>query len=128
MGKKRKERGLEIYRQDEHHLFYMRKEWKGGYAKVLRDYDYCRIYIPKYTLHTEIHANVREIPRPTEGEAWNVLTHLIHLEQCGELDYDDPIEERLRLLIALFGTSAPSTVEALRRQLEVVNEFKKSPP
>lgn len=112
---------------DTHHLCYQKKNWKrtGNY---LRDFWYCRVDIPKNTLHKAIHRVVDNVPVPKAANARAALDQLIRLETYGAIHEWDPIEKRLSLLIALFDCVEQPTADAFRKQLQVVHEYKKAPP
>jgi len=113
--------------RDTHHLCYQRNKWRKGYVRELRDYWYCRISIPRDTLHRFIHLNLPDIPAPQSSSAKEALEQLGYLEKYGSITEFDSIERRLELLAALFDCSDQATADAFRKQLEIVREFKKSP-
>lgn len=108
---------------DSHHLCYQRRHWNRGALFELRKFHYCRMYIPKDTLHHVIHEFVGDIPAPKEFNARSALEQLRMLEHYGAISDDDPIEKRLKLLAALFDCCDQPTADAFRAQLEVVNKF-----
>lgn len=110
-----------------HHLLWQRRRWDCGAVKALRSYHYCIIDIPANTLHREIHENINQIPPPSQENARRVLWHIQYLERFGGISERDPIEKRLKVLIALFDCSEQPTADALRKQLEIVNGLKKAP-
>ena len=114
-------------RTDLHHLCYPRKKWSRGYAHALRNYWYLRVEIPKDTLHAAIHHALAEVPIPRGLAAKEALEHLALLNSFGVLHKNDPIEKRLKLLIALFDCIAPATANAFRKQLKIVTKFNSSP-
>ena len=114
-------------RTDLHHLCYPRKKWSRGYAHGLRSYWYLRVEIPKDTLHADIHNALAEVPIPRGLYAKEALEHLELLNSFGVLHKNDPIEKRLKLLIALFDYIAPATADAFRKQLEIATKFNSSP-
>lgn len=113
--------------KNHHHLLWPRAKWKKGYIKRLRENAYCRILIPQYTVHKEIHETIREIPLPRETSAKYVIERLQELEHYGGISNKDPLEKRLLVLIALFDYIEPDTTEALRRQLNVVRRYNQEP-
>lgn len=116
--------------KDVHHLVFMKKHWRQGYAKAIRRFHYCKQEIPKNTLHKFIHSKMSGIPCPNDAAAKYAYEQLISLERCGFLNDRDRIEDKLRLLIALFSELAPATADGFREQLRIVREFynKKAPP
>lgn len=113
--------------RDKHHLCYQRKKWGRGALASFRDYWYCRMYIPRDTLHKMIHLEVPNVPPPSESSARAALEQLGYLEQYGSITEFDSLERRLDLLAALFDCSDQPTADAFRAQLEVVRKFKKAP-
>ena len=78
-------------------------------------------------MHRKIHENINQIPPPSQENAGSVLWHLRYLERFGGISDKDPIEKRLKVLIALFDCSEQDTADALRKQLNIVSG-QKSPP
>lgn len=115
------------YWLDRHHLFWQARHWNKGYVKTLREYWYCKIYLPKKTLHVQIHQGMRGIPTPRGFSAKIVLEYLEHLNGYGAISESDDIEKRLSLLIALFDCLEPETTEALRKQLSIVRTHNNPP-
>ena len=108
---------------DMHHLLWIGRKWEIGELALLRQHWYCKISIPRDTLHRYIHENVSTIPTPSRENAREVLRHLQYLEQYEAIHDSDDICKRLALLIALFDSIEPKTAEALKRQLATVHEF-----
>ena len=82
------------------------------------------MYIPRNTLHREIHANLGTILAPDEGAARDVLRRLKLYDDGGVLDYFDPLETRLKLLADLFERyGALDTAAAMRKQLHIAKCF-----
>lgn len=114
--------------KDIHHLLWPRKGWRGGAVGELRMHWYCRIPIPRETLHKEIHHCMGSIPVPRYHSAKSALEQLGYLEKYGGISKKDPIEKRLKVLIALFECIEDNTSNALKIQLEIVNRFYSEPP
>lgn len=126
--KKRKNRRIECpYIKDCHHILWQKNKWKQGSIRKLRDHYYCKIYIPRNTLHRYIHQDIVEIPVPREMDAKAALWHLDYLERFGAISDKDPFEKRLIVLIALFECVAQPTADALKKQLDLVREFNTKP-
>jgi len=123
---KRKRRQISPSVRDRHHLCYQKGKWGYGYLRELRDYWYCRISIPRDTLHRAIHCAVNDIPVPKNRSAKDALEQLRSLEKYGAITEFDSIERRLNLLIALFECSDQETADAFKEQLKVVCEYKKT--
>lgn len=106
---------------DNHHLLWTRHDYDRGYARALRNHPYCQALIPKNTLHKQIHHALRHIPIPNGADARSVFELLVWLERLGLLDFNDPIEKKLKFLIENLKTEY--TVRALQEQLRVVENF-----
>lgn len=106
---------------DAHHLLFTRRMYHSGYARALREHPFLRCYVPRDTLHREIHHKLKAIPVPEGKDAKRVFEYLMRLERNGELDYDADILPRLAFLIDQLKT--PSTVEALKNQYQIISEF-----
>lgn len=109
---------------DVHHILFTRRAWSYGAAKVLRDYWYCQVAIPREGLHRWIHEEVCRIPVPTLSLCAECVRQLRMLEKAGVIHKTDPIEKRLRILICCLDTGASQTADALKRQLDAVNSYK----
>lgn len=107
--------------QNTHHLLWCRRLWSKGWNRTLRNHPYCQVLIPAETLHKRIHAELTYIPVPNGADSRRVLELLGWLESCHALNYDDDILTRLEFLIEAF--SSPQTVEALKRQYEIVATY-----
>ena len=113
--------------RDKHHLCYQRNKWARGSLRLLRDYWYCRVSIPRDTLHKKLHIEMPDIPVPSDSSAKSALKQLEMLEQYSVISEFDSIERRLDLLASLFDCSDQATADAFRKQLEIVREFNKTP-
>lgn len=111
---------------DKHHLCFIGRKWSNGWLQVFRQYWYCVIYIPRDTLHREIHENLATIPAPKPENAREALEQLRILERYGAIHEGDDIETRLQILIMLFDYIEPRTVDGFRKQLEIVREYRHS--
>ena len=107
---------------DRHHILYQRVNWSRGALTILRQYHYCKVYIPR-DLHDRIHENVRNITPPRLVNAIDALKQLRNLEMYDSINELDDFEKRLKVLIFLFDSIEPETVECLKRQLEIVHEY-----
>lgn len=125
--RKKNPRSGSIYLRDTHHLCYQKNKWTRGYLRELRDYWYCRILIPRNTLHRQIHLEVPDVPAPSPISAKSALEQLGYLEEYGSITEFDSIERRLELLASLFDCSDQPTADAFRAQLEIVRRFNKAP-
>lgn len=112
--------------RDKHHLCYQRNKWQRGNLRQLRDYWYCKVLIPRDTLHKKLHLEMPDIPTPSDSSAKSALEQLEMLEQYSAISEYDSIERRLDLLASLFDCSDQPTANAFRKQLEIVREFRKA--
>lgn len=113
---------------DVHHLLWIGRKWGFGNLASLRMYWYCKISIPRQSLHRFIHENVASIPVPSSDNARMVLWQLQELVREGRITEDDKIDRRIEVLIALFDGIEPRTADGLKRQLDAVHEFYYRPP
>lgn len=118
------------YVKNVHHLCWIGARWNSHYhTKLLRNYWYCQVYIPKNTLHRWIHQDIPNgLSVPSETTARSVYNRLLEMEKLGELSPKDNIIVRLELLISLFGDNDPATVRGLEQQLRIANQFYRKPP
>lgn len=112
---------------DRHHILWQRNKWSQGYVYKLRDHPYCKILIPRETLHRHIHLEMIGIPVPSQDSAELALDRIGCLAERGLISYDDSFEKRLKVLIALFEGYENETAEALRKQLEIVQDYYTGP-
>lgn len=110
---------------DKHHIFWIRKEWSKGELNKLRLHPYCIISVHRDTLHKFLHTHLACIPVPDKYIVNEVLEHLKYLEAYKAISLNDPIEKRLKVLIAIFDCVEQETADALREQLKLVYEFNK---
>ena len=78
-------------------------------------------------IHRYLHVHLACIPPPNGRIVKEVIEQLQMLEYYGAISLDDPIEKRLKVLIAFFDCVEQPTADALKEQLRLVYEFKKSP-
>lgn len=112
---------------DIHHLFFWRSHWRGAVIGELRQHPYCKVLIPRETLHKMIHEAVPCVPVPSPENVRDVIFQLRNLEKYGAIGPDDSLEKRLKVLISLFEYAEDPTAEALKAQLEVAERFYKPP-
>lgn len=108
---------------DYHHILYQAKYWKQGYAKELREHPYCGAYIPKYTLHRELHAKIHDIPTPNGKDCRMAIEWLNCLLDNGEIHISDPLNKKIAVIAHFFRPQCPATVAVLDWQREVVEKF-----
>lgn len=128
---RKKRRKKEAHRRngkDQHHLCYQKRYWrKTPGALLLREFHYCKVYIPRDTLHKLLHNHILEVPVPKDVNALAALTQLRLLEQAGAIGDHDNIEKRLQLLAALFDCTEQPTADAFRAQARIAHEFYTKP-
>ena len=81
------------------------------------------VLIPRQSLHSSIHHQLKSIPCPSGLGAKLAYDELRLLEKRGALSLDDSIEKRLKLLVALFECIEQPTAKAFLRQLEIVQNY-----
>lgn len=112
--------------RDKHHLCYQKRKWQRGNLRKLRDYWYCRVSIPRDTLHKKIHLELPDVPIPKDLSAKNALEQLETLETFSAISEFDSIERRLELLASLFDCSDQATADGFREQIRIIREYKKA--
>lgn len=95
------------------------------WAKRLRELPYCKVVLPRTTVHNAIHHYVNTVPVPKEINAKIAVEALEKLKQYQAISSTDSVEKRLQVLIALFECIEEPTANALKAQLEVVSSFEK---
>lgn len=110
--------------KDYHHFLWCKKDWQKPYAKLLRDHPYMGRYLPRFTLHAEIHHVIDCIPCPSEKLCKKAYLKLLELSRSGEIDDKfDSCERRLDFLIFEWANVCPETVNALRLQKQIISSF-----
>lgn len=109
--------------RDVHHIWFIAREYSGKYTSQLRNFWYCKMSIPRDTLHREIHRNVARVPLPKDSSAREAIAILKDLDKRGALKETHSILTRLQLLICIFEYVEPDTTLALKAQYEVVEKF-----
>lgn len=101
----------------------MRKSWRGAVIGELREHPYCKVCIPRDTLHKMIHDEILNVPVPRPVNIREAVFQLRSLESFGAISPKDSFEKRLRVLIALFEYVEQPTADALKIQLKVAERF-----
>lgn len=128
MSKKKfkKRRRLDTTSRDWHHCLFQKRHWHTGWAKRLREHEYCGAMIPKNTLHRFIHEGVNDVPL-ADGKSCRIAVEAINnWLEAGYIHLDDPLEKKLSTLISIFNKLEPRTTDVLKKQLKIVREFKKA--
>lgn len=107
-----------------HHILWQKRHWNKGWSKTLRELPYCKVTIPKDTLHRHIHENLVDIPVPEEEHCLTALECIRSWLEGGYIHEDDTIERRIEVLIICFKWNSPKTAEALIKQLDIVKTYK----
>ena len=81
------------------------------------------VSIPANTLHREIHEYVGDIPVPRVRHLKEALDEINRLLEFGVIGLDDPLLNRIDLLIFMWDYVEPDTVVALKKQRKVVARF-----
>lgn len=130
MSKKLRQKKLGKHHQiayqatDYHHILFQKRHWQQGYAKALREHPYMGKYIPRATLHREIHSKIHDVPTPNGVDCKRAYNQLLELERQGLIDIEqDTLEQRIEFLIEVWEESCPATVAILKWQRDVVNKF-----
>ena len=79
-------------------------------------------------MHKQIHESARSVPVPSNYAIEGAFEQLNLLEKRGAISETDNIEKRLKVFIALFECIADPTANALRKQLEIVQNYYHKPP
>lgn len=127
-AKRKKKVCRKVSPNDTHHIMFTRRRWDTGAAKALREHYYAKALIPKDTLHKAIHAELAYVPVPRKVSIMFALNQLQLLEDYHAISADDSFEKKLKVLIALFECLDEPTAEALRQQLEIVQQYYGEPP
>lgn len=123
--KKKKNKGVGSRRNnyDYHHIFFQKKHWSRGYAKVLREHPYCGSYIPQATLHRGLHSKIHDVPVPNGNICRFVLKRIDEWLDCGFISVDDNLERKISILADCLRPFCPATTAILDWQREVVAKF-----
>ena len=108
---------------DYHHILFQGRHWNKGAAKELRNHPYCGGYIPKFTLHQEIHSKIHDIPTPNEDECKFALKVIDEWLEAGYLQLNHRLDKKISVLADLFRGKCPATTAMLDWQKEVVTKF-----
>jgi hypothetical protein len=78
-------------------------------------------------LHQKIHEWVTDIPTPSEDNAWEAFNMLKTLRAYNAISYEDTLDKRLTVLIAMFDCIEQPTADALRKQLDILRADQSKP-
>ena len=120
---KNKRRGANSGFCDCHHILFQGRHWKCGWAKVLREHEYCKAYIPQATLHREIHSKIHDIPTPNGADCKAAVEALNSWLEAEYISLDDRLDRRIEVLAWCFRAKCPATTAMLDWQKEVVSKF-----
>lgn len=112
-------------KRDVHHILWQKRHWDKGWSKRLREHPYCKIEIPRDTLHHQIHQVVNDIPVPN-GEACKAAYIAIESWlEGGVCSMDDNLSRRIEVIEMCFKAKYPVTYKALEKQKNVVDNYYK---
>ena len=74
-------------------------------------------------MHEKIHEAVVNINPPSITNAIHALKMIKDLEMYDSIGELDDLEKRIKVLIFMFDSVEPKTVECLKRQLEIVHDY-----
>lgn len=82
-------------------------------------------YIPRGTLHGEIHSKVRDCPTPNGSDCRKAYAELCRREKRGQIDIEhDSFQRRVDFLNEVWGDShCEATLAILNWQAEIVRKF-----
>lgn len=126
LGKKRKAKRRKFNyhtNTDYHHILFQRRHWQQGYAKALREHWYMGKYIPRNTLHREIHGKIHDVPTPHGRECRKAFEELCRREQYGLISPEDSIAKRIDFLIEMWTEdNCEATIAILKWQKQIVQK------
>ena len=108
---------------DYHHILFQKKHWARGYAHTLREHPYCGEYIPKATLHRELHSKIHDVPCPNGDVCRMAVEKLNEWLEIGRISLGDRLDEKISVLADIFRETCPATTAILDWQREVVSKF-----
>ena len=115
---------------DRHHILFQGRHWQNGYAKALREHTYMTKYIPRNSLHREIHSKIHDVPCPNGRECKKAFEELCRREREGLIDLEyDTLEQRIDFLIEMWQEdNCEATIAILKWQKQIVSKFYSKPP
>lgn len=114
--------------KDLHHLLYQNRHWNLPWEKRLRNHEYCKMYIPRDTLHRMIHEHIGDVPAPGDQACKVAYEAINSWLDAGFASYNDDLPTRLENLRICFAAKYPATAEALEKQKQIVLAFYAEPP
>lgn len=109
--------------EDRHHICFSGRSWSQGWAKVLREHPYCKVYIPMKTLHRRIHDFVIEVPCPDGRHCKIAVEALNSWLEAGFISMDDRLDRRATVLSMCFKKTCPEAAKAFLKQQEIAAKF-----
>ena len=106
-----------------HHCLWKRNCWDTGWARRLRNHPYCRIEIPRDTLHQLIHATIPEIPVASGIACKTAYEALNSWLEAEFISMDDNLSTRCANLMRCFRASSPDTYKALQKQKQIADGY-----
>ena len=111
------------------------EEWIVGHRKEASqkrktwNITYMTKYIPRNSLHREIHAKIHDVPCPNGKECKKAFEELCRREREGLIDLEyDTIEQRIDFLIEMWQEdNCEATIAILKWQKQIVSKFYNKP-
>nr|DAF84828.1 MAG TPA: hypothetical protein [Siphoviridae sp. ct1SN28] len=114
--------------KDVHHIFFQNRHWKMPWERKLRSHEYCKVKIPRDTLHHIIHDYLVEVPAPGDEACKTAYEAIENWLEAGYIHLNDSFDKRLEILKKCFSANNPATAEALETQRQIVLAFYAKPP
>lgn len=110
---------------DAHHLLFFRRLWiQGHYQRLLREHWYCKVDIPRNTLHKAIHTMFPSgIPVPDSITARRVYETLLYYEDKKIIRKSDSPAIRSGILAYIFRNEDLEVYNALKEQYDLINGY-----
>ena len=106
-----------------HHILWKKNCWDTGWAKRLRNHPYCKIGVPRDTLHQLIHASIPEIPVASGIACKTAYEAIDSWLASGYASMEDDLSTRCRKLMMCFRVACPDTYKALQKQKQIADGY-----
>lgn len=114
--------------RDVHHILYQDRHWTKPWEKRLRNHEYCKISIPRDTLHHAIHEFVGDVPAPGDQACKIAYEAIESWLRAGYISLNDPLQARAEALRKCFAAKYPATAAALAKQVEIAKAYYSKQP
>lgn len=114
------------YEHNVHHCLWIAKKWDADneYSRKLRNHEYFKFYIPKNTLHKEIHRKMQFIPIPSKTLCATAYNLLVSKLWAGEIRMSDEFTTRIDFLLEIWSSEAcPMTHDALVEERKIIEHY-----